>query len=434
MLRKICTLLIFLSTGAVTNGWGQKVVTLENALALALEHNFQIKLIKQDQIIAAMVNTYGNAGFLPTLDLQLARNFTVNNARQQFFSGDVREGNGVNSNVFQANVLLNWTVFDGMQMFVRKETFDNQVQRSDLAFKLQVQETMGQVAELYQTINFRKAQLDILENSLTIAQQRKKWAQDRLNIGVGNEPAVLQTQVDINADSVSIIRQKLEIQSLRIQLNEWLGGVLPADFETVTPENTLTPILDEQIKSKILEQNPSLQVIQKDLDLLRLQSKQARAPFLPSVSLQSSYNFNRSEAELGILQFNRNSGFTYGIGLNWNLFNGGQDNIRKQVAKVQEETGKLQYEQLELSIGTQIDQLLLEYRTNLELAAVERSNVRTAEANLQNLLGQARAGTVTEVAVREAQRNLNQAAFRQVETDFQLLRIDLVLRRLAGNW
>ncbi len=135
LLKKILILqsLLFLLNGSL---FSQNLLTMEEAVKTALENNYGIKLIKVDQVASRLNNTLGNAGFLPDISMNLGRNYNVNNTRQEFFNGDIREGDNVQSNTLNTNIQLNWTIFDGMRMFVRKDMQRKEEEISAIAKKL----------------------------------------------------------------------------------------------------------------------------------------------------------------------------------------------------------------------------------------------------------------------------------------------------------
>src|SRR5690606_1981369 len=98
--------------------------------------------------------------------------------------------------------------------------------------------------------------------------------------------------------------------------------------------------------------NKQMSVARLNEKLADLQVKSVKSQFLPSLSLGSSYSYNRSEAEIGIFKFNRNAGLTYGLTARWNIFDGSRVSKLSQLARLEVENTKLSREQLELQIRT----------------------------------------------------------------------------------
>jgi hypothetical protein len=57
----------------------QAVLSLKDAIKIGVENNFDIRIAKNDAAFAIENNTYGNAGFLPTVGFTANRNFQWKN-------------------------------------------------------------------------------------------------------------------------------------------------------------------------------------------------------------------------------------------------------------------------------------------------------------------------------------------------------------------
>lgn len=97
----------------------QQLLTLQDAIAIALQNNYDIQLAESDSARLGLDYTYRNVVFLPRLNAAVGTNWTNYDQRQEFSDGTERKGN-VATNNLSASVTLNWTLFDGMKMFVLK--------------------------------------------------------------------------------------------------------------------------------------------------------------------------------------------------------------------------------------------------------------------------------------------------------------------------
>ena len=72
-------LLLFLS---ITKTNAQEVLTIEDAMKIALENNFEIKIAKNNSKISETNVTLGNAGMLPNAGASITDNNSVTNSSQ----------------------------------------------------------------------------------------------------------------------------------------------------------------------------------------------------------------------------------------------------------------------------------------------------------------------------------------------------------------
>lgn len=94
--------------------------TLQELINVALANNYQIRILKNEAQVAANNNTMGNAGQLPTVNLDGAYSTSFNNTRQEFADGSIREGDNAKNTNVNLSVLANWTIFNGFSVYARK--------------------------------------------------------------------------------------------------------------------------------------------------------------------------------------------------------------------------------------------------------------------------------------------------------------------------
>src|SRR5687767_5258298 len=162
----------------------QKLLTLEEAIATALQHNYDIILAKNDSAVAALDYSYRNAAFLPRLNGNVGATWNKNNQKQDFANGTKREGD-VKTNNLVGSVLLNWTLFDGGKMFVTRDKLEELIRLGELGIKDQVINTVAVVVNTYYDIVRQKQQLRAVEEQMSISQTRVDLSQRKLDIGVG---------------------------------------------------------------------------------------------------------------------------------------------------------------------------------------------------------------------------------------------------------
>ena len=182
----------------------QQTLSVEDAIATALQNNYDIRLARNDSAIAALDYEYRNAVFLPRINANAGTFWTRNNQRQEFTSGEVRTGN-VATNVVNASVNLDWTLFDGLRMFVTRQKAEEFIRLGELHIRNQVINTVADVINTYYNIVRQKQQLKAVEEQMSISQTRVDLSQRKLEIGVGAKPDVLQSQVDLNAQKAATL-------------------------------------------------------------------------------------------------------------------------------------------------------------------------------------------------------------------------------------
>jgi len=94
-------------------GYAQELLTKENAVNLALENNYGIKIAKNNVKIAENNASILNSGYLPKLTANAGANYNNNNLELTLLDGNSTKTNNAVSKTYNASVGLNYTLFDG---------------------------------------------------------------------------------------------------------------------------------------------------------------------------------------------------------------------------------------------------------------------------------------------------------------------------------
>ncbi|MCD8518583.1 MAG: TolC family protein, partial [Flavobacterium sp.] len=109
----ITLLLIFLGFSSQA----QELLTLEDAVKIALENNYDIKIAENNSKIDATNNNLANAGMLPALNANFVNNNSQIDTKQTQIDGSERELDNAKNMNLTYGVSLDWTIFDGLSMF-----------------------------------------------------------------------------------------------------------------------------------------------------------------------------------------------------------------------------------------------------------------------------------------------------------------------------
>ncbi|CAM3691853.1 TolC family protein [Flavobacterium chungbukense] len=411
----------------------QEVLTIEQAMSIALENNFEIKIAKNNSKINETNVTIGNAGMLPTATASVVDNNNLTNSTQVRQDGTSTTLNNAKNNSLNYGVSLGWTVFDGMKMFARYDQLKELQKLGDAELKRTILVKIGQVNSAYYDLVQQQYQLAALDTTIVISKQRLTLAQNRFSIGKASKLEVLNAQVDLNTDQVAMLRQKESYANAKILLNQYLARDPKIDFkvvDTVTVDNKLVLV---DLMDLAQKQNPALesQIINKRI--AELQLKQIKADRYPTLRLTTGYNFSESESSLGFTSENSSRGLNYGFNASMNIFDGFNQHRNEKVAKMQIENTQIAIEQQNMILNTQLSTAFQTYLTNLELIDLEEDNEAIAKQNLDITLDKFKIGTITTLDFRTAQLNYVNAKVRYSNAQYEAKLSEIALKELAGN-
>lgn len=411
----------------------QELLLLEDAVKIALENNYEIKLAKNELKIDELNNSVGNAGMLPTINALVTDNNSITNTKQTQADGSERTLDGARNMNLTYGVGLDWTVFDGLRMFARKEQLNILQKQGEAELKLAILTKISEVYLNYFDLVQQQQQLAAIDTAIVISQERVTTAENRFSIGKASKLEVLNAQVDLNTDKSLQLKQLETLKNAKIRLNEILARDVQTEFVVANEISVDEQLKYDELKSAAESQNPQLQAQMLTKNSAEQQLKQVKAGRYPTVRITSGYNFTRSEASLGFITQSSNRGFAYGFNASMPIFNGNLQNRNERIAKVQLENANVALEQQKRSLESQLNAAFSSYTTNLELTKVEAQNLKIAEQNLDITMAKFKIGTITPIEFRTAQQNFLEAKVRYSNALYLTKIHEITLKELAGS-
>lgn len=411
----------------------QEVLTIEEAIKIALENNYEIKIVRNDLKIDETNVAIGNAGMLPKVTATVVDNNSIQNSTQTRQDGNVTALDNAKNNSLNYGVGLDWTIFDGMRMFAKLDQLKELQKLGEAQLKLTIITKISEVHAAYYDLVQQQQQLAALDSTIVISKQRLDLAQNRFTIGKASKLEVLNAQVDLNTDQVAQLRQKELYANSKTLLNQILARDLQSDFRVIDSLTVDQQLLLPELTTLAEKQNPELktQIINKRV--AELQLKQVKAARYPTIKVNTAYNFSESQSSLGFVAQSSSRGLNYGFSASLNVFDGLAQNRNEKIAKIQIENSQIQMEQQSIALKSQLATSYQTYLTNLELIALEEKNEAIAKQNLQITLDKFRIGTITTLEFRTAQLNYVNAKVRYSNAQFQAKLSEIALKELAGN-
>lgn len=433
-MKRLCLIVMGMTVALFARA--QQVLTLEEAIATALQNNFDIRLLKNDSAVLALDNSYAKYAFYPRLNASSAVLFNNNNQKQKLADGSERKGNNIRSSNLNASLNLNWTLFDGLKMFTTRDKLSEYVKLGSLLIKDQLNNTVADICKTYYGISRQKQQLKAIREQMAVNEERLKQAEKKFSVGLGAKPDVLQAKLDLNAQQASILNQQTVIDQLKEQLNLLMGTAKETSFD-VTDSIPMTPALQvEEVLSSVEKNNPTLGTLQEQIKIANLTLKERKADRYPVLQFNSAYNFTKTNNKTVVNNFtplfNQNNGFNYGLSLAVPIFNG--YNVRRLIrqAELDIQYQTLSYDYQRFRILNAVSQAYKNYLQQLRVLKLEEENIRLAKENVSISLERFRLGITTTLELRETQKTLEDAYNRLINARYNTALAETELKRLKG--
>ncbi len=432
MKNSFLLLLLFFPVGKAT---AQQSMSLEQAISIALEENFDIRIERKRGEEATNNNTWGNAGLFPQLSLVAGQqnNYNDQNNPASFINGKF-ETHSINYGA-QAN----WTLFNGLKVYANKNRLATLEEQSRGNTTLVIQNSIQAVILAYEKAILEKEKLSVLEELKNLSKDQYFYNLEKEALGSIGSYDLLQVKNAYLTDSANYINQEVLTRSAQRNLNLVLG--LSFDTAFVLTDSLVAPVATYQysaLETKLLENNQNLKNQYINQRIRSYDYQIARKSIYPTIDLtsgiQQTENSITFETENGS-EGNTGSTFNYYVNfsLNFNVYNGGQTQRTIDNAKINQEIELLTTQQLEQTVKNELKVAVDNYNTRLKLYAINQANQKTADLNLRLSREKFKAGSISSFNFRDVQNSYLQISSTTLESIYNLIESHTELLRLTGG-
>ncbi|WP_316805824.1 TolC family protein [Pedobacter agri] len=426
---KIFIFLLILSV----SGFAQEKLSLREAISIALQNNYDIRISKNEINIAKNNANIGNAGMLPTIDGTYTNGGSIQNTRQTPVTGEDRVIRGARSTNNSYGADLNWTIFDGFTMFANYDRLKELQKQGEVNARLTILTTVSDVIAAYYDVVRQQQLLVAADSAIDVSVWRTNIAKTKLELGRGSKLDVLTAQVDYNTDTSNYIQVKNFLQIAKVRLNQLMVRDIGTGFTVADSIDVDRGILFSKQAEIAEQQNPNVQNAFINQKIAALNLKSIKGARYPAIILNSGYSRAKSTSPTGFNQRFAANGFTYGVTASLNLFNGFLQRQQERNAKIDIENSTLNLSKTKLDVNSQLLTAYQNYATYLDLIKLEQRNVDIAKENLDITMAKYRLGSIAPLELREAQRNAIDAQNRFIEMQFQAKIAETTLKEISGN-
>ena len=417
-----------------SSSFAQEKLTKEEAVNLALENNYGILIAKNNVKIAENNSSLNNSGYLPRITANAGANYNLNDTENTLQNGTISENNGAESKSYNASIGLNYTLFDGLGRSYNYKKLKESYNLSELEAQTVIENSLLQIFSIYYNVSQLTEDNKNIRASLNVSKQRLLRAKYGFEYGQNTKLQVLNAEVDVNNDSIRYINTRRLLANSKRDLNLVLGRNVNTDFsvETVIAFNLVFEL--NTLLEKAKNYNIEVQKVNKNLQISEFDIKINKSNLLPSLNLNSSYGFNKSDNDNSFNYAEQLSqGLNAGLSLNWNLFDGGTTKTRIQNAKIYEDNLKVQKEKVLNELERNVANALEVYNNSLFILNAEEKNVETNKNNFSRTEEKFKLGQATSIEFRQAQINLLNAQSNLNAAKYDAKNAELILLQLSGE-
>ena len=425
-----------LLTGLLINAWAfaqSTILTVDEAVKLAIEKNFDVEIQRNAQQIGIINNNWGVAGLWPNITVNAATGIASNNLEQRLSNGTVIKRNGAILRNANAGLAVSWRIFDGMRMFAAKKRLEELEKMGELSFRNQVNTTVFNIIGSYYQIVQLNQQRNALKETIKFFEERKQIAESRFTIGTAPKTDFLQAQVDLNQQKGTLLSIENNIRIAKANFNNLLGREPQTPFEvseTIVPDASIN---FTTLQQKAASDNYDLLMAQSNLSILAQQKREITSQRMPAVTLNTNFNLTQSKNDAGFTLFNRNLGPNGNIGIAIPLFQGGAVKAQERVADIQIKNQQVVIDRLKNQVNTNLVNAYFNFQNALNLVELEKTTLQLILENNLIATERFRKLAITSLELRQVQLDYINGQSRYINALFQAKLAEAEMKLLAGS-
>lgn len=425
-------------------GQAQTTISLQDAIDIALENNYQLKQADNNKQLAETQVFSAKANFLPSLNASFNGS---RNVGRQFVEEDLSFDDRTTYSI-SGGLSANIDIFNGFtniaslrQTQADNESLEEQNQR--------LKETIiFETASRYLQVVLNEELLKISESSLEASQSQLEQISAQVEVGSLPTVDLFNQEASVANDELTLIQRENELEVSIAQLIRIMQDDSITDIETTVPsvdELSVIPVdfnLNEMIETA-LNNRSDYRAQQLTIEGNEQDEVLARASLLPSLTASYGINSRYSDQFFDPIaqriapfsdqffdqQVNRSIGFSLSIP----IFNRWNNRTNLQSSKIQLKNSQLELQNVEFQISEEVRQAYNDYQSIVkELESTEKSLI-AAERAYETEQQRYEIGSTTLIELNLANANYVQAQSERVQTVYNFIFQERLLDYYIGQ-
>jgi len=416
------------------------LVTLDQAISLALERNPDLRAAAERIGVAEAHVSEAASAFYPQLDARLSYGRTDNPAQafgmivaQRRFSPSSDVNNPGATQNWRPELVASFSVFRGFQ---DANGVDAAKKEAEIAAyeRSAIRNALGQaVTDTYFIHLAARQQVDVVLASVKAIESELVEARKRLDAGSLLKSDVLSLEVRLAAAKDGEVRARNGVEHARTSLRVLLA-LAPEESVELSPEfpseDATLPNDPGDALKRALDARPELQAAARMVDLRKSELAAESGAWLPRVDAYASYGQDAADLELS----GRQDNWAFGFSVDLPLFSGFRTQARVVSAERRLAEARAMEEKVRLGVEQEVRIALLHRQEARQRINVTERAVSAAEEALRLVRDQYQAGTATVTRYLEAEAALVDARSRSIAGRTEIRRAEGELRKAIGGW
>ena len=438
--QKTLFILLFglISTSLFAQSADIRVITIDEAISIALENNYSLKQAKNELDLAEDLIFSEKADFLPSVSANMNGSRTTG---QQFLFDRFSEGLDpfvdVRSQSISGGMNASINLFNGFNNILTLKSSQSNKESREQQYERAKELVIFNTASRYLQVLLDKELLAIAEQNLETSTAQLEQVQAQVELGArpmvdlfnqeaqvaNDELVVTQRENTLSLNSLLLIRQ-LEIDPL-------------GAYDFVVPDLTLDnlPWMDVNLRSLVneaLTTRSDILSAEASISSLRYQMQVTKNSLLPTLRASAGVSSRYSD-QFFDQQVNRSLGLSFNVSLfnNWNRM------YSIQSSQVQLKNAELNLDNSKMQVIQEVSQAYNDYSSYVKQLEASEKSLLASERAFQTQQERYNLGASTLIELTQAQSSFVSAQSNYTQAMYNLIfqekLLDFYLGKLKGD-
>ena len=411
-----------------------EVLSLNDCIKIAMGKNSTLKISRMTNESADKDVLGSYSGILPSISASANTGKSESGPREYLGDAPVGIDTTTGNVIYQqrlitsertsrkfnsAGLTLNQNIFDGGVWWnnIRKAKTDRL--SAEYGLEADQNDIILQVEQAFFDLNKQEKLLEVDELAVSRSQAQLDRTEKMYELGATAQLDVFQARVNLGNDRIALLQQENAVGQAKKNLNLVMGRD-PFTPIKVSSKLELEPGLPEsqELINSALENQPGIMQNEADIKSRDLSVSLAKGIFYPNFYGYVDYRRSNEDLNRVYSNYDKNYSVSYGFGVSLNIFNGFNDYVRVQKAKIAKRSAEENFEAYKRNLASEVEQYYANYKSYQDIIEINRHNLDAAKEEVRLAEERYQIGAGTFLEVREAQVNLTRAEQTLIAAQF----------------
>jgi outer membrane protein len=423
-------------------------LTMEKAVAIALEHNYALRSAQQNLDAAQWGSLSAVANYLPKVELSssVTRIDPESELRANAAIDFIKASAGALGippsaltdirpfayrDTYASGVTVLQPIYNGGLEIVGIRAASATKDRSEFMLQDTEQDVIARVRMSYLIVLKAGELLGVSRESTERTRRYLETTRRRAEVGMRTQTDVLRWEVQLAAGEGTVITAQNYLALARYQLNETMGVDLntPFELDTVSDSTGLTAVpVADTVSGSFLEAHPTMKAMEASLRLADINVARAWTNFQPRVNLAFQYGWERNNT----LALDGIRPWALALSVSFPLFNGFGDYTGMEKAKAEYKSAESQVESFRRGLLLQAANAELSLRAARKRIEIAGKALQQALDVLNSVTRRYDTGGASNVDLLDAQTAYTAAKTEYVTAVYDFQIADIQRARATG--